>query len=338
MTNKNARGFTLIELLVVIAIIAILIALLLPAVQQAREAARRSQCKNNLKQIGLAMHNYHETHGVFPYGANDHWGWSSNPPTRCGFNWRVMILPFIDQANLYNPVADLNWCTVQSDWGVLPTDNLPPNIPPIHMQVVPGYICPSEVLQSVTANARPANNGGPGIGAIANYKGSAGYSGTSGGQPHGCGFMPPWSSNGSCDWDRHGNFHSWAPGGPGMLHKYADKIRVGDVLDGTSNTIFVGEVADWQGKGWPNDNGQSFGCWDTIIWTNTNAVTSTIWGINSRGRDWWQNANGGCSFQSNHAGGAHFLNVDGSVHFLSENIDFNTFIDMGNKAGHTYPR
>ena len=88
--KRLKRGFTLIELLVVIAIIAILIALLLPAVQQAREAARRTQCKNNLKQLGIALHNYHDTFGVFPYGFD----------AREAL-WTVMILPQIEQGNLY---------------------------------------------------------------------------------------------------------------------------------------------------------------------------------------------------------------------------------------------
>jgi len=90
--KQSRRGFTLIELLVVIAIIAILIALLLPAVQQAREAARRSQCKNNMKQIGLAIHNYHDSHLKFPPGyiTTNHWGWGT------------MLLPGMDQANIYN--------------------------------------------------------------------------------------------------------------------------------------------------------------------------------------------------------------------------------------------
>ncbi|MFG0336202.1 MAG: DUF1559 domain-containing protein [Maioricimonas sp. JB049] len=94
----SRRGFTLIELLVVIAIIAILIALLLPAVQQAREAARRSQCKNNLKQLGLAIHNYHDTHGVFPQGQYRIQGGSA----WWGHGFGVSLLPFVDQAPVYN--------------------------------------------------------------------------------------------------------------------------------------------------------------------------------------------------------------------------------------------
>ena len=89
--RQRIRGFTLIELLVVIAIIAILIALLLPAVQQAREAARRTQCQNNMKQLGIALHNYHDTIGVFPFGFDER-----------ETLWSAMILPQIEQANLYN--------------------------------------------------------------------------------------------------------------------------------------------------------------------------------------------------------------------------------------------
>lgn len=93
-SQRRSRGFTLIELLVVIAIIAVLIALLLPAVQQAREAARRSQCKNNLKQWGLAAHNYHDTHGALPMGAALPSQWL----------WRSMLLPYLEQGNLWNRV------------------------------------------------------------------------------------------------------------------------------------------------------------------------------------------------------------------------------------------
>ena len=98
---RRSHGFTLIELLVVIAIIAILIALLLPAVQQAREAARRTQCRNNLKQIGLALHNYHDNFNVFPMGYSDIMAGNSERHG-AGWSWMSSILPQIDQAPLYN--------------------------------------------------------------------------------------------------------------------------------------------------------------------------------------------------------------------------------------------
>jgi prepilin-type N-terminal cleavage/methylation domain-containing protein len=108
---RRSRGFTLIELLVVIAIIAVLIALLLPAVQQAREAARRTQCKNNLKQIGLAFHNYHDIYRVLPDGGNDTGtGWPCgaccNANNRGEWNWMYQILPQIEQANLAAVATD----------------------------------------------------------------------------------------------------------------------------------------------------------------------------------------------------------------------------------------
>lgn len=99
--RASKRAFTLIELLVVTAVIAVLVALLVPAVQQAREAARRTQCRNNLKQLGLALHHYHDAHRVFPPGFISQQGWlgASN---RNQFGWGVMVLPYLEQTNLYS--------------------------------------------------------------------------------------------------------------------------------------------------------------------------------------------------------------------------------------------
>src|SRR5437899_8560020 len=98
------RGFTLIELLVVIAIIAVLVALLLPAVQQAREAARRSQCRNNLKQIGLALHNYHEAYNCLPQAANWKDYRSGVTPAQRNFTWIASILPYLDQSAVFDQI------------------------------------------------------------------------------------------------------------------------------------------------------------------------------------------------------------------------------------------
>jgi len=129
------RGFTLIELLVVIAIIAVLVALLLPAVQQAREAARRSQCKNNLKQMGLALHNYHDTHGTFPpgwiseIGGNPHLSGGVGPT---GWAWSAMLLPYLDQAPLYNQLKVSDGTAVPAPADI---DDLP---------LLQAFICPSD--------------------------------------------------------------------------------------------------------------------------------------------------------------------------------------------------
>jgi prepilin-type N-terminal cleavage/methylation domain-containing protein len=128
---QHRRGFTLIELLVVIAIIAILIALLLPAVQQVREAARRTSCRNNLKQIGLALHNYHASHQTFPSGYTYRRG--AGGENVAGFSWGTMLLPFLDQAPLFQ----------QFDFGPPVFD--PANQPPRERHL-PVFLCPSDVV------------------------------------------------------------------------------------------------------------------------------------------------------------------------------------------------
>ena len=139
--TSNRRGFTLIELLVVIAIIAILVALLLPAVQQAREAARRSSCKNNLKQLGLAMHNYHDTHNVLPPMANRGLGTNVNSL----YGWTVHVLPFVEQGPLYDAIVSrgqgVGLPEAFDNWTFLNAQS-----------VLPSMLCPSDVLPTGFTN------------------------------------------------------------------------------------------------------------------------------------------------------------------------------------------
>lgn len=199
----NRRGFTLIELLVVIAIIAILIALLLPAVQQAREAARRSQCKNNLKQLGLAIHNYHDVHNVFPMSSR------SNTRTN-GFSWIAMALPFLDQVPLYQKL-DFNRTLV---------DTGGPNNRQLIQTPLTALLCPTDPTAGVRTDLANwwAWPGAPSPGTVG--RGPAGVT---------CymGFQGDW-------------FDTNPPDGP-FERSPSIPIRSAMVTDGLSNTLFVGE-------------------------------------------------------------------------------------------------
>lgn len=287
--DRTIRGFTLIELLVVIAIIAVLIALLLPAVQQAREAARRSQCKNNLKQIGLALHNYHETYSVFPPGCalsseKPDAGWNVNLSTAnsaAGYGWSFYILPYLEQTPLYSA---LNAQHQELDWLMQI-----PAARPLVQTKISVYRCPTDTAPDVNdvrnfSNAKFGNT----------FAGTSNYVGVHG--------------------TRWTHAVEWFPGQQdpfGMLW-VASHVRIADVTDGTSNTLFVGE------RNWTNY---------AAVWVGTRNYTGNgddglrqILGITN----WKINLNGGNApraFHSNHTGGTHFLFVDGRVQFLSENIN-----------------
>jgi prepilin-type N-terminal cleavage/methylation domain-containing protein len=197
------RAFTLIELLVVIAIIAILIALLLPAVQQAREAARRTQCRNNLHQLGLALHNYHDTHSCFPPGvvASHIGSGATNDNQEPGWTCLAMILPFVDETSIYN---SLNF--------TLPTRNTPNPGETVNStgmgQVINQYICPSD-----GSYLKSGNYG------ISNYMPVAG------------------TSDSYCRY----NWAPYEATRCGIFTA-SSRVRIRDVRDGTSNTLMVGET------------------------------------------------------------------------------------------------
>jgi prepilin-type N-terminal cleavage/methylation domain-containing protein len=313
------RGFTLIELLVVIAIIAILIALLLPAVQQAREAARRTQCKNNLKQIGLALHNYHDVFRVFPTGVVPEVG------GRRGASWLTRILPYIDQAGAYNQMTfdDTDW-TMQSsrinrNWAV--TNSLR----------VEMLNCPSSTMP--TTRSQGTNPPTQALGApttiryqLVNYVGISG-SYNRGSDLNCCPSPTAWTAY------ARSNYNGVIISADNLMRK---PIAVKDITDGTTNTFCVGEQSSYwkppgstnQDKRACNHDGGPWSCGaggSTDWWLN---VTTVRYAINSnRGpfpagygheQPWYRHT----IVRSTHEGGAHLLMSDGAVRFFSENLNF----------------
>ncbi len=303
---RKLRGFTLIELLVVIAIIAVLIALLLPAVQQAREAARRSNCTNNLKQIGLGLQNYHSSAQVFPWGCLD--GDDLGAAQRMTMNWRYDLLPFIDQDPLYKKLKVLDRHDATSAvnnsafWLALPQQQ----------QVLPSYICPSEIVGPFTsANQNGGDTTCPTTSAMASYQGNASICPPSGG---GMGYY--------C------GANTALAGGtpPGMFSHYPTRITMAKVTDGTSNTLFVGErTGNKAVTGCGAGEGTNYMCWMGQF----GSVGSINYGINLRCRNSWTS---GLGFGSMHQGGAFFLMVDGSVRFISQTVNQPTLVALSTRA------
>jgi prepilin-type N-terminal cleavage/methylation domain-containing protein len=302
--SRRHRGFTLIELLVVIAIIAVLIALLLPAVQQAREAARRSQCKNNLKQWGLALHNYHETTNSLPYIlglANS----ATNPTNNLGYH--VRLLPYIDQAPLYN----------QFNFNVF--YDTAPNLA-LKNSSFETLFCPSSrTLDRKSGSSSTAAEW------THHYYGVAGAKG-----------VRPAPATGNFDLTGntttdHGGYATNGVSVPNV------KLNFRDVTDGLTNTLFIGECSGEPNPAFANSTYRP--------WTQ-GASTNAAGGANYSSKNvskqisrycGWQSANAArlfndVSLSSQHVGGTHFVMGDGSVKFLSENIDFNLYQSLATRG------
>lgn len=303
-------GFTLVELLVVIAIIGVLVALLLPAVQQARSAARRSHCQNNLRQIGLAIQNYHTANEAQPkyHDVEGDYAWGKAGPT-----WTMAILPFLEQTALYESFDFTQ--LIRSRENALAVQ-----------QVVQSYVCPeaesaSEPIFEDRADAG-GNNPNPALGLY--YPASMGPT-----HPDACHYCPvlgrPSEDNYCCQGNNYGTLNPRGRLGAsstGMFGRYNDERTFAQVTDGLSNTFMVGETLPRQcaygGAFAPN-----FSLAGTSIPLNTFEVCPRPPGCHNRG----------CGFKSDHSGGAHFVMADASVHFVIDTIDYRIYNHLGTRAG-----
>ena len=305
------KGFTLIELLVVIAIIAVLIALLLPAVQQAREAARRAQCTNNLKQLGLALHNYHGTFGGFPPG------YICNPPNYAisgnysQWAWGAFILPYLEQGALFEQlqVGDIRLAMALTAGSAVDKTALVDT-------VIPAFICPSDTGPAVHTEAfqlRDSTNTWIRGVAKSNYMGvNTTRRWHSGGRMTGpdAGADSQWSTPPSATTAPNGVF-------------FRDRsIRMADISDGTSNTLMVGERA-YQLS---NPSGAPLPPCRAGVYIGNEVSNEQLSIHRSLGTlviplNYPSFPACARSLSSPHTGGIFFLCGDGSVHFISENID-----------------
>jgi len=317
MRLTRRQGFTLIELLVVIAIIAVLIALLLPAVQQAREAARRTQCKNNLKQMGLAFHNYHDAFNQFAPG-NIRVGLDiQNSTTVANFapsvwSWASMILPYMDQGNLYN--------------GLQPGGNslsyYLTNNKALATTQLAAFRCPSDTgpelnpyVISMSPNP-PAGYGYsslvPDLSGTMQQIGLSNYFGVSGTSDS---LTPPLQRN----------FYFSNCIATGIMSENST-TGIRDIVDGTSNTLMVGEGSyNYKGSIWGAGTFLGYSeTADTVPAQGAKGGSTNIWRIGYDGINATINGvhSGRRGFSSNHTGGCHFLLADGTVRFISENIDY----------------
>ena len=314
--SARQSGFTLIELLVVIAIIAVLIALLLPAVQQAREAARRAQCKNNMRQLGLAAHNYHGTHQMIPPGLV---AFSPSPGYGgyAGQGTGMFLLPYIEQGNLYERYEHVKGFDHNDNQDVVNTQ-------------IAVYKCPSTPGgDRITDCDNPfaslfggsAAQNGDNTAAVTDYNGIRYVNDIRGWEFHTTGLMS----------------HIWDFGGTDATNNMSEASRLADCTDGTSNTILY-----YEQSGRPNHYimGQNVG-----EITGAHARWSSPWSF-SFGIDVSTSSadgttqNGPCVMNCNnefqpysfHTGGVHITLADGSGRFISENIDGHTFWALCGRA------
>ena len=304
----DKTGFTLIELLVVIAIIAVLIALLLPAVQSAREAARRATCVNNLKQIGIALHNYHDSRNTFPPGYCSYWradsgdAGTAEDDLGAGWGWGSMILPQLEQNSLYNSINfNLSMAFAANTTAQLVR--------------VASFLCPSDSTALTVPVRDQTNTNTVYTVAAANYVGMYGL----------------------------GEIGAAPGAGNGMFFRNS-RISFAELLDGSSNTIAIGErshnlsYVTWTGRavgGWLFKTSSVEGGTDTFQVDPEESFTMILGPVglenlprtpnNPRAHveDYW----------SRHPGGVNFVFGDGSVHFIKSTISPSVYQALATRGG-----
>lgn len=309
------RAFTLIELLVVIAIIAILVALLLPAVQQAREAARRASCKSNMKQIVLGLHNYHDVHSAFPQG-------QSRTPNDwcCGGNWRVHVLPYMDEATVY---GEIQWDDDVSFGGSSPGHYAAytGGAEVFANLTVKGFYCPSSVIPAKDTSV--INN--PQQGQVHHYVGVSGALSVGGGTNRATDYGGLVRGNGVMGVQRHSLMKDVTDGTTNTIMVAEQSAMI--ILDGTLRNRTSNYYGGWSGSagGWNTDlaGRPHWGAGTTCLrYPINHGVGQSVSAASIPGGDntWDYNT----IVNSYHTGGIHVGLADGSARFISDNVDFQT--------------